>query len=95
MAVSRALRQIRTMLIAGVLTPVSPPAVFVKCMIANGTGADVTLSSTDNLEDNEYRIISSQFEREVRAESLHGFRHNEIAFWLYSARGGLVILEWC
>lgn len=92
MAVSRSVREIRTTLSAGVLTPIVPPASFTKVMVGNATGGDVTLYTNDDLS--EYRVITTGFERELRAVQTHGFRGGEIAFWLQSAGGGLVICEW-
>jgi hypothetical protein len=89
---ARAIRQIRVTLSAATLTAIVPPQAATQCIVANGTAADVELHTAD--DSTEYRVIPSGYERAVRAFQLHGFRHDETAFWLKSTPGGLVILEW-
>ncbi len=89
---SRAFRQMRITLAANILTPVYPPEPFRKVMIGNGSATDVLLYTNSDLS--EYRIISASFERQVEALTVSVFRTEEIAFWLLSVQGGLVICEW-
>jgi len=92
MAWARAVRIVRLTLQAGVLTPVAPPNPMEKCMVANGTGGDLEIHTNEDLT--EYRVLTSGFERLVEAHKLQGFLNDNTAFWLRSAGGGLVILEW-
>jgi hypothetical protein len=79
----------------GVLTAVSPPCAFQQCLLGNTTGADLRRYTNDDVAANEYRLLATGFERLVPALKRVGFRYDEIAFWLLSAPGGEVILEWC
>lgn len=87
---SRAVREIRATLDAGVLTEIRPPIGFTRCVVQNGTTADVQIHTSDDLT--EYRALAAGFERTIPTAAY--YRHDEAAFWLLSTPGGLVILEW-
>lgn len=86
---SRVVREIRLTLAALELTAIRPPIGMTRCVVQNGTAADVQIHTSDDLT--EYRALAAGYERPMPATI---YRHDEIAFWLYSAPGGLVILEW-
>lgn len=91
MATSRSLRQIRVTLAAGVVTRIFPPsASFSRCVVG-ASSCDVNLYTNDDLS--EFRTITQGFERVLIVPTFY-FRGDEVAFWLESDIGGLVILEW-
>lgn len=89
MAVSRSLRLTRLTLVAGVLTAVYAPLVSSRCVVGAST-TDVDIHTND--DQTEFRTLALGFERDIKA--FYKFRPEEIAFWLKSTNGGLVILEW-
>jgi hypothetical protein len=95
MSVTKAMRIQRvTVPAGGSPTGITPPAPFTQCYVGNLTGTDLYIYTNDDVAQNEYRLLSANAERPLRALQTRGFRHTETAFWLYSVGGGTVILEW-
>ena len=86
---SRTVREIRLTLSAATLTEIRPPIGMMRCVVQNGTTGDVQIHTAD--DGSEYRALAAGFERAITAAF---YRHDEVAFWLLSTPGGLVILEW-
>lgn len=89
-----AIRIQRVTLAAGVLTPITPPAPFTHCMVGNITGSDLSIYTCDDVAQNEFRVVTTGFERELRAYHRGFYQNLGAAFWLLSTPGGTVILEW-
>jgi hypothetical protein len=95
MSVSQALWIDRVTLAAGVKTPVYVPRLSQAAAIGNGTGDDLKVYSHDGEVDDasHYVVIAAGFERPIQTLK-SAFQERQIAFWLQSAPGGLVVILW-
>lgn len=82
----------RVTLGAGVTTLVRPPREATACTILNGTAGDLTVYSTPD-DAAAFVIIAAGYERQIATGGTR-FQQRDIAFWLNSVGGGLVILLW-
>lgn len=82
----------RVVLSAGVKTPVAPPIVAQNVTIGNGTAGDLEVHTTD-ANNNEYLVIATQYERTIQINRSR-FSFESTAFWLKSAGGGTVVIQW-
>lgn len=82
----------RATLVGGVKTPMTPPIVAHNVTIANGTVDDLEVHTTD-ANNTEYLIVAAGFERTIQVNRAR-FLFENVAFWLKSAGGGLVVIVW-
>lgn len=91
MSKSTAFRITRVSLVAGVLTPITPPAVFTAISIGNGTATDLEVHTQS--DGTEYLVVSAGYERTILIAKRQ-FDSYEIGFWLKSSGGGTAVLIW-
>lgn len=95
MGISQACWIERVTLDPGVRTPVLPPRVSTGVSIGNGSSGDVKVySHLDSLDDTlHYLVVPMGYERPITVPR-NAFHKEQIAFWMESAGGGLVVLIW-
>jgi hypothetical protein len=91
---SMAFRIQRLTLDPAVFTEIIPPIDAREVSVANGTATLLQIHT--NSDQSEFRTLAAGAERALNAApvALLLYRRDQVAFWLRSTPGGLVILEW-
>lgn len=86
----------RVLLVAGELTPITPPITCSSCTVANRTGADIEIHSDDS--GSSYGIVSDGFEERFDCSQSGSatalFRTGQVNFYVKSAGGGTIVVSW-
>ena len=89
-------RIVRLTLIAGTLTPITPPITCSSVTISNRTTGDLELHSDDSGSD--YGVITTCFEERIDLSQSGSatalYRTGQINFYLRAIDGGDVVLSW-
>lgn len=86
---------VRQTLVGAQMTGIAPPLhAFSHVSVNNQTGADLEIHTCDDRAQAQFRVLAPGFERSYEARKRQGYRTEDTALWLYSAAGGLVVLEW-
>lgn len=84
----------RTVLVAGAVTPITPPRCARKVVIGNATNDDVRIMGDPN-DTGNFATIAAGFERTLSVgDGTSYFAPELTAFYLNAVSGGTVVLEW-